>query len=224
MRHSHARFSGADTSCRMPWSAGYITNMFESEFSPHTIPILSGLHHYYVPDMIFGKDRCKNPLHPSEIGANILHNRRTIIMALSPWYPATRYEPSPLVDLSTKAERERLSPAAIKAFLNIMAKWRVRDEDARALLGGISNGQFYEMKKNPERTLDVDALTRISYLIGIFKALNILHSEKLADAWVQRANTNRIFGGQAPLAYMIKGGLPAMQTVRRLTDARRGGM
>jgi hypothetical protein len=147
-----------------------------------------------------------------------------MIMALAPRYPATRYEPSPLVDLSTKAERERLSPAAIKAFLNIMAKWRVRDEDARALLGGISNGQFYEMKKNPERTLDVDALTRISYLIGIFKALNILHSEKLADAWVQRANTNRIFGGQAPLAYMIKGGLPAMQTVRRLTDARRGGM
>jgi hypothetical protein len=147
-----------------------------------------------------------------------------ILVALAPQYPATRYEPSPLVDLSTKAERERLSPAAIKAFLNIMAKWGVRDEDARALLGGISNGQFYEMKKNPERTLDVDTLTRISYLIGIFKALNIIHSKKLADAWLQRANTNRIFGGQTPLAYMIKGGLPAMQTVRRLADARRGGM
>jgi hypothetical protein len=147
-----------------------------------------------------------------------------ILVALAPQYPATRYEPSPLVDLSRKAERERLSPAAIKAFLNIMAKWGVRDEDARALLGGISNGQFYEMKKNPERTLDVDTLTRISYLIGIFKALNIMHSKKLADAWLQRTNANRIFGGQTPLAYMIKGGLPAMQTVRRLADARRGGM
>jgi hypothetical protein len=145
-------------------------------------------------------------------------------MALAPRYPATRYELSPLVDLSARAERERLSPAAIKAFLNIMTKWRVRDEDARALLGGISNGQFYDLKKNPERTLDVDALTRIAYLIGIFKALNILHSEKLADAWVHRANTNRIFSGQTPLAYIIKGGLPAMQTVRRLADARRGGM
>jgi hypothetical protein len=145
-------------------------------------------------------------------------------MALAPQYPATRYDPSPLVDLSMKSERERLSPAAIKAFFNIMAKWGVRDEDARALLGGISNGQFYDMKKNPERTLDFDALARISYLIGIFKALNILHSEKLANAWVRRVNTNRIFGGQAPLAYMIKGGLPAMQTVRRLADARRGGI
>jgi hypothetical protein len=43
-------------------------------------------------------------------------------MALAPRYPATRYELSPLVDLSARAERERLSPAAIKAFLNIMTK------------------------------------------------------------------------------------------------------
>jgi uncharacterized protein (DUF2384 family) len=145
-------------------------------------------------------------------------------MALAPHYPATRYEPSPLVDLSSKAERERLSASAIKAFFNIMQKWGVRDEDARALLGGVSNGQFYEMKKQPQRTLDADTLTRVSYLVGIFKALNILYSEKLADAWMQRPNTNRVFGGQAPLAYLIKGGLPAMDIVRRLLDARRGGV
>lgn len=72
--------------------------------------------------------------------------------------------------------------------------------------------------------LDTDRLYRVSYLIGIFKALQILYSEKLADAWIQLPNRNRIFGGQAPLAYMMKGGLPAMQTVRRLLDARRGGV
>jgi Protein of unknown function (DUF2384) len=143
---------------------------------------------------------------------------------LAPTYPATRYEPQPLVDLSAKAERERLSPSAIKAFLSIMEKWGVRDEDARALLGGISNGQYYEMKKKPERVLSADTLTRISYLVGIFKALNILYSEPLADVWVARPNTNRIFGGETPLAYMMKGGLAAMQVVRRLFDARRGGM
>ncbi|MEA2888238.1 MAG: hypothetical protein QOD11_2598 [Bradyrhizobium sp.] len=145
-------------------------------------------------------------------------------MALAPHYPVTGYEPAPPPDLSAKAERERLSPSANKAFLNIMSKWGVRDEDARALLGGISNGQFYEMKKKPDRTLDADTLTRVSYLVGIFKALNILYSEKLADTWTQRPNTNRIFSGQSALSYMIKGGLPAMQTVRRLLDARRGGM
>ena len=57
-----------------------------------------------------------------------------------------------------------------------MARWKVRDEDARALLGGVTNGPFYEMKRKPDRMLDADRLTRISYLIGIFKALHILHS------------------------------------------------
>jgi hypothetical protein len=138
-------------------------------------------------------------------------------------YPATRYEPSPLVDLSDKDTRARLSASALKAFFNIMEHWQVRDEDARALLGGVSNGPFYEMKKNPDRVLEADKLLRVSYLVGIFKALNILYSEKLADAWVQRPNSNRLFGGETALAYMIKGGVPALQTVRRLLDARRGG-
>jgi hypothetical protein len=34
-------------------------------------------------------------------------------------YPVTRYKPSPIVDLCTKADRERLSPPAIKAFFKI---------------------------------------------------------------------------------------------------------
>ncbi len=145
-------------------------------------------------------------------------------MTLRTEYPATRYEPSPLIDLTAKAERERLSPSAVRAFFNIMARWRVRDEDARLLLGGVSNGPFYDMKKKPDRVLDSDRLLRISYLVGIFKALNVLYSDGLADAWIQLPNTNRIFGGRTPLAYLMKGGLPAMQTVRRLLDARRGGM
>jgi len=142
----------------------------------------------------------------------------------APSYPATRYDPSPLVDLTSPAARERLSPSALKAFLRLMDRWRVRDNDARTLLGGVSNGPFYAMKKQgAARVLDADRLLRISYLVGIFKALNILHSRALADEWVRLPNTNRIFGGTTPLAYMLKGGVPAMQTVRRLLDARRGG-
>ena len=139
-------------------------------------------------------------------------------------YPATRYNPSPLVDLTARAERERLSTSALKAFFNIAARWQIRDEDARALLGGVSNGPYYQMKKNPDRVLDADTLLRISYLIGIFKALHILHSEPLADEWVRLPNANRIFAGRSPLVYMLAGGLPAIEIVRRLLDARRGGV
>ena len=138
---------------------------------------------------------------------------------------ATRYDPAPVIDLASKAERERLSPSALRGFFNVVDRWSVRDEDARQLLGGVSNGPYYAMKKSPQgRVLDADKLLRISYLIGIFKALNILHGQPLADEWVRLPNTNRIFVGGTPLAYMMKGGAPAMQTVRRLLDARRGGM
>lgn len=138
-------------------------------------------------------------------------------------YPKSGYEPSPLINLNDQTERERLSPPAIKAFFNIMEKWAIKDADARDLLGGVSNGVFYEMKKNPNRVLDTDRLARISLLIGIFKSLNILYPEDLADAWVTLPNKNRLFSGGTPLAYMVQGGLAAMWTVRRLVDSRRGG-
>ena len=138
-------------------------------------------------------------------------------------YPATRYRTDTALDLADRAERGRLSKPGLKAFFKIAAAWTLRDEEARALLGGVSNGPFYEMKRDPDRVLDTDRLTRVSYLIGIYKALHILHSDVLADQWVQLPNGNPIFAGQTPLAYMIRGGLPAMQTVRRLLDARRAG-
>ncbi len=126
-------------------------------------------------------------------------------------------------DLSSKEVLKRLSPAGVKAFLKIAELWKLRDEDARQLLGGMSNGAFYELKRTGSRLLDQDRLTRISLLTGVFKALNILYDKRLADRWVQLPNSNPMFGGETPLKYMIKGGLPAMLRVRQLLDARRGG-
>ena len=80
------------------------------------------------------------------------------------------------------------------------------------------------MKKNSDRVLEVDRITRISYLVGIYKGLHILYGEALADKWISLPNRNVIFGGRTPLDYMVGGGLVAMQTVRQLIDARRGGI
>ena len=126
-------------------------------------------------------------------------------------------------DLSNKDVARRLSPPAVKPFLKIAGLWELRDEDARQLLGGISNGAYYQLKKEGSRMLDQDRLTRISLLTGIFKALNILYSKRLADRWMQLPNTNPMFEGDTPVAYLIKGGMPAMLRVRQLLDARRGG-
>ena len=129
----------------------------------------------------------------------------------------------PPLDLSSRAVQEKLSPAANRAFFSLATHWKLRDEDARNLLGGNSNGSFYQLKRSVSKTFDQDKLTRISLLVGIFKALNILFSPPLADAWVQLPNTNPILAGETPLTYMRKGGLPSMIRVRQLLDARRGG-
>ena len=94
---------------------------------------------------------------------------------------------------------------------------------ARQLLGGVLNGVFYRLKRGQKKTLDQDKLTRVSLLLGIFKALNILYSRKLADAWIKLPNSNPLFEGEPPFAYMIRGGVPALMRVRQLLDARRGG-
>lgn len=142
-------------------------------------------------------------------------------------------------DLSSRTVQEKLSPVAIRAFFLLASHWKLRDQDARSLIGGMSNGSFYQLKRSSAttsgirttgskapgvKTLDQDKLTRVSLLVGIFKALNILYSNKLADTWVQLPNSNPIFGGQTPLAYMLRGGLLSMFRVRQLLDARRGGV
>ena len=126
-------------------------------------------------------------------------------------------------DLSDRQVQRRLSPAALRAFFKIAQLWSVRDEDARRLIGGLSNGTFYQLKQRRGKALDQDKLTRISVIVGIFKALNILYSRKLADAWIRLPNRNPMFAGDTPLEYMRRGGLPAMLRVRQLLDARRGG-
>jgi hypothetical protein len=145
-------------------------------------------------------------------------------MNLAYAYPVSRFEPARVIDLNTREARTRLSASALKGFFKLAHAWSLRDEDACVLLGGLSASAFYEWKKKPARLLEVDRITRISYLIGIYKALHILYGDELADRWVNLPNRNTVFGGRTPLAYMQEGGILAMQMVRKLLDARRGGL
>jgi uncharacterized protein (DUF2384 family) len=129
-----------------------------------------------------------------------------------------------LPDLTDAATRAKLSPAALAAFFKIAEKWQLRSEDAMALLGGISNGRYYELKRGRKpAVLTQDELTRVSLLIGIFKALNILFSEQLANQWISRPNRNPMFNNAPPLTSLTRGGMLGLIAVRRLLDSRRGG-
>jgi hypothetical protein len=127
-------------------------------------------------------------------------------------------------DISDSSTQERLSPSAILMFANIMDAWGVQDLDAAHLLGDIPLETYRAFRADSDTVrLGEELLTRISYAIGIYKALQIAHGRDLADKWVHLPNTNKLFNGSAPLSYMIQEGIPAMQNVRRLLDARAAG-
>ncbi len=90
-------------------------------------------------------------------------------------------------------------------------------------MGGLSHGAYYTLKNGGGAALEQDKLTRISLLIGIFRALNQLYAQPLADEWIKLANTNPVFNGITPFDFMRRGGVPAMLRVRQLLAARLEG-
>ena len=67
-------------------------------------------------------------------------------------------------------------------------------------------------------------LERISYVIGTYKALQILlPSEQAADAWIKAPNTAPLFGGRSALDRMLSGQVSDLYVVRQYLDAQRGG-
>jgi hypothetical protein len=68
-----------------------------------------------------------------------------------------------------------------------------------------------------------DTLERLSYIFGIYKALQILLPRSdAADAWVKKANTAPIFGGRSALERMLSGQVADLYVVRQYLDAQRG--
>jgi len=143
-------------------------------------------------------------------------------MATMPKFAAPGYQFEATPDLSKFETRERLSQSAADGLFAIADKWQIPAEKVGELLGGIPRSTLYKIK-TAAGTLRQDELTRISYLVGIYKALHILLPAEHADRWMTRPNDDFLFGGQAPLDYAIRNGIPGLQQIRSLLDAARGG-
>jgi Protein of unknown function (DUF2384) len=118
----------------------------------------------------------------------------------------------------------RLSGPALRTFFKIADAWNLTSEDARTLLGSPPRSTFFLWKKTGDGQLGRDTLERISYVLGIYKALQILIPEPgAADAWVRKPNTAPLFGGKPALARMLSGNVADLYVVRQYLDAWRGG-
>jgi uncharacterized protein (DUF2384 family) len=127
-------------------------------------------------------------------------------------------EPEGRIDLADP----RTSAVAKKTFFRIMDLWGATNEQAQALLGSPSRSTFFGWKKGEGAILSRDAFERISYVIGIYKALQILFSDEArADAWVSKPN--EAFGGKSALDRMAAGNIGDLHAVRAYLDYARGG-
>ena len=132
---------------------------------------------------------------------------------------AKRYTHVPAVNFSNPETRRRFSPSAIRVFSNIAEKWNLSEIQARSLLGGIASSTLHAWKSNPDKcVLDKNAITRISLIIGIYKALHTYFGQ-VADHWIANPNDGPLLGGISPIEYMVTTDIIGMYEVRRMLDS-----
>jgi hypothetical protein len=125
--------------------------------------------------------------------------------------------------LPSAAVAEDLGGPALRTFFKLADQWDLRIAEQRKLLGDPPESTFYKWKRQQDGALGRDTLERISYLLGIYKALHILFPDPLqADAWLRKPNQSALFGGQSALDRMLSGNVSDLYVVRQYLDAQRG--
>jgi len=122
------------------------------------------------------------------------------------------------------ADHRAVAGAALRTFFNIAGAWSLSTEQAMTLLGLTSKSTFFKWKADPEGArLSRDVIERLSYIFGIYKALQtLLPKAESADAWVHRPNTAMPFQGSSALDRMLSGNVADLYVVRQYLDAQRG--
>jgi len=124
-------------------------------------------------------------------------------------------------DILAQKDPMVVSNTALKVFFNIADAWGLSSQDEMILLGGPARSTFYKWRNDEGPAVPKDTLERISYVMGIYKALRLLFpTEDQANAWPRKPN--RDFGGEPALSVMLKGSVINLADVRRYLDAMRG--
>jgi hypothetical protein len=112
--------------------------------------------------------------------------------------------------------------AGLRAFAKIAELWHLSVAEQLALLG-TSRSTYFKWRKESQPRLPRDTLERLSYLMGIYKALQLLlPNENAADQWIRRPNDAPLFGGKSALERMLSGNVADLYIVRQYLDAQRG--
>lgn len=123
--------------------------------------------------------------------------------------------------LAHSPSRRDLTGPALRTFFRIADAWHLKEAEQMRLLGLDNRSTFQSWKRGAVAAIPRDALERISYVLGIYKALRIL-LPKSADEWVRKPNAAALFGGRSALDRMASGNVADLFVVRQYLDAQRG--
>ena len=130
--------------------------------------------------------------------------------------------PAPMAMPQEMAEGVLAGPA-LRAFFRIAAAWDLTTAQQRVLLGRPPSSTYFKWKKTGAGALPRDVVERISYLLGIYKALQILLPDpQRADKWISEPNSAPLFAGGSALERMLGGNVSDLYVVRAYLDAQRG--
>ena len=123
------------------------------------------------------------------------------------------------------ANPERVSGPALRTFFRIADAWGLNAKEQIRLLGDPPKSTFYRWKQGPNAVvLSRDTLERLSYIFGIYSALQVLLPlPGAADNWVKKPNAAPFLGGVSALERMLSGRVADLYVIRQYLDAQRGG-
>ncbi len=132
---------------------------------------------------------------------------------------------APSIQTASQVTSRAMSAAGLRAFFNIAHDWKLNTEAQMTLLGKPGRSTFFKWKSSPQTAdLKQDTLERLSYILGAYKALQVLLPDpRAADDWVKKPNTAPLFGGKSALERMLGGNVGDLLVVRQYLDAQRGG-
>lgn len=126
---------------------------------------------------------------------------------------------APPIDLASASAAQ----AALRSFWRLADAWKLGAQEQAVLLG-VGRTTLYQWKSGKVGPLDRHVLERLSYLFGIYAALQILLPvAERADEWVRKPNQAPVFGGASALDRMLGGQVADLYVVRHYLDAQRGG-
>ena len=124
----------------------------------------------------------------------------------------------PEVDLQSAAA----GAAALRTFWRLAEAWGLSSAEQMTLLG-VGKTTLYQWKQGRVGTLDRHVLERLSYLFGIYAALQVLLPVPgRANDWIRKPNAAPFLGGSSALERMLGGQVADLFVVRQYLDAQRG--